>query len=166
LSVVPLLIFRDLCPGEETAACDLVIDCFDRFIAPGYSPEGIAEFHKFVTPEAISDRVTKGHFILVAAAGGSIVGVLDMRSNNHVSMLFVKPEFHRRGISKRLLCEALRRCAVADPNITSIDVNSSPYAVAIYEKLGFVKTGEERMVNGIRFTPMRSDLDRSLKADS
>jgi len=35
-----------------------------------------------------------------------------------------------------------------------ITVNSSPYAVKIYEKLGFVPDGNEQMVDGIRFTPM------------
>ncbi|WP_460645598.1 GNAT family N-acetyltransferase [Lacrimispora brassicae] len=33
-------------------------------------------------------------------------------------------------------------------------VNSSPYAVEIYHKLGFVDTDTEQLVNGIRFIPM------------
>lgn len=33
-------------------------------------------------------------------------------------------------------------------------VHSSPFAVEIYRHLGFVATGEERTVNGLRFTPM------------
>ena len=33
-------------------------------------------------------------------------------------------------------------------------VNSSPYAVPVYHKLGFKDTGSEQMVNGLRFTPM------------
>lgn len=33
-------------------------------------------------------------------------------------------------------------------------VNSSPYAVPIYHKLGFRDTDKEQTVDGLRFTPM------------
>ena len=33
-------------------------------------------------------------------------------------------------------------------------VNSSPYAVGIYRKLGFKAVDDEQSVNGLRFTPM------------
>ena len=35
-----------------------------------------------------------------------------------------------------------------------ITVNSSPYGLGFYKKLGFVPTEEEKTINGIRFTPM------------
>lgn len=36
-----------------------------------------------------------------------------------------------------------------------ITVNSSRYAVPIYEKLGFVKMEEEKEQDGLKFTPMK-----------
>lgn len=38
-------------------------------------------------------------------------------------------------------------------------VNSSPYAVPVYEKLGFHATGSEQTVNGLRFTPMERVME-------
>jgi len=38
-------------------------------------------------------------------------------------------------------------------------VNSSPYAVPIYHKLGFKDTGSEQVVNGLRFTPMEQNTE-------
>jgi hypothetical protein len=35
-----------------------------------------------------------------------------------------------------------------------ITVNSAPYGLCFYKKLGFVPTEEEKTINGIRFTPM------------
>ena len=35
---------------------------------------------------------------------------------------------------------------------------ASPYAVPVYRKLGFKNTGSEQVVNGLRFTPMESNL--------
>ncbi|WP_334295796.1 GNAT family N-acetyltransferase [Clostridioides difficile] len=40
-------------------------------------------------------------------------------------------------------------------NLTEITVNSSPYAVEVYHKLGFKDTAVEQIVDGIRFTPMK-----------
>ncbi|WP_094603611.1 GNAT family N-acetyltransferase [Sporomusa silvacetica] len=39
-----------------------------------------------------------------------------------------------------------------------ITVNSSPYAVLIYEKMGFVRTDVEQEINGIRFIPMKFNI--------
>ena len=58
--------------------------------------------------------------------------------------------YHRRGIGKKLF-DAMRR-DYAHPVFT---VNSSPYAVEVYRHLGFVPTGEEQTVDGLRFTPMQ-----------
>ena len=41
-------------------------------------------------------------------------------------------------------------------------VNSSPYAVPIYHKLGFKDTGSEQVVNGLRFTPMELNTESFL----
>ena len=36
----------------------------------------------------------------------------------------------------------------------TVTVNSSPYAVEIYRRMGFIPIGTEKTVNGLRFTPM------------
>jgi predicted GNAT family N-acyltransferase len=36
----------------------------------------------------------------------------------------------------------------------TLTVNSSPYAVPVYAKLGFVPTDREQVQSGIRYTPM------------
>lgn len=38
-------------------------------------------------------------------------------------------------------------------------MNSSPYAVDIYKRLGFRAVGEQTTQNGITYTPMRKQLD-------
>ena len=58
---------------------------------------------------------------------------------------------HRRGIGRRLF-EAMRR----DYEKQEFTVNSSPYAVEIYKRLGFVQEDAERLSpEGLRYTPMR-----------
>ena len=39
-------------------------------------------------------------------------------------------------------------------------VNSSPYAVPVYHKLGFIDMDSEQLSDGIRFTPMKFERYR------
>jgi len=55
--------YREIDKGEEEKACRLVMDCFNEFVAPGYSEEGIAEFSKYVNPNFTSYRLANNHFI-------------------------------------------------------------------------------------------------------
>ena len=59
------------------------------------------------------------------------------------------PDKITKGIGKRLFLYMLK-----DNQPEKLTVNSSPYAVPVYHKLGFCDVDEEQIVNGIRFTPM------------
>jgi len=56
---------------------------------------------------------------------------------------------HQKGIGRKLFEYALEKSTG-----NKITVNSSPYAVEVYKKLGFVPNSGEQVVDGIRFTPM------------
>lgn len=154
------IIYREIESGQEEAVCRLVLECFDEFVAPGYSQEGITEFKKYVNSAALTNRLHDSEsFVMLALNGEQPVGIIEIRSFNHVSLLFVKKDFHNKGIARELLNLALEKCIYFNPQLEFVDVNSSPYAVGIYEKLGFIKTGPEQVINGIRFTPMKLNLD-------
>jgi predicted GNAT family N-acyltransferase len=40
----------------------------------------------------------------------------------------------------------------------AMEVNSSRYAVPVYEKLGFKRIAEEQISNGIIFNPMKANI--------
>ena len=77
------------------------------------------------------------------------MGTLCMREPQHIGGFFVKADHHRKGIG-RALFETMRK----DYDKQEFTVNSSPYAVKVYERLGFQATDTEQVVNGLRFTPM------------
>lgn len=155
---------RELKEADIKEAMGLVRQVFNRFVAPEYSQEGIDEFQKFVEPETVIRNMGAGVLKLWGCFDdGCIAGVIAMKSfavdllrgpywsGSHIDMLFVKEEYHRQGIAKRLLETAKQACFEA----REITVYSSPYAVGIYKRLGFAPTGGEMTVNGIRFTPMK-----------
>ncbi|HEY9061547.1 MAG TPA: GNAT family N-acetyltransferase [Pseudobacteroides sp.] len=145
----------------------LVWSVFSEFVAPGYEEEGIETFKKFIKPEELEKFIGSGRFFILGGfVKGKLAGILAMRDNNHVSMFFVEKEFHSKGIGRKLLHEALRICIAKDPELNEVTVNSSPYAVDIYHKLGFENEGEETVNNGINYIPMRMKIQKKGKINN
>lgn len=141
--------------SEVSAASTLVREVFLDFIAPLYSDEGKRTFLSYIESQALLGRLAKGHEVFVARTDGRLVGLIEIRAHNHISLLFVHREFQRRGIAKRLLTFALAGAAVP-----SVSVHASPNALSAYAKLGFEAAGEAQVKNGIRFFPMVLRLAR------
>lgn len=148
------IIYRPMKHEEETEICDFVCEVFNEFEAPEYSQEGIEEFLKYVQPDLLLQRSQANHFVLVASIEEKIVGMIEIRNHAHISLMFVKKTYHRRGIAKELFRRALDICLNNNPELSSMTVNSSPYAVPIYERFGFIAQSKEIVKNGIRFIPM------------
>lgn len=137
---------RELTPLEKAAALSLVWDIFLEFEAPDYSAEGVQTFHNFIgNKEAMDGLVMYGAFQKEV-----LTGVIATRNKgNHISLFFVHSQFHRQGIGTHLFREVIKRSSSE-----KITVNSSPYAVEVYHKLGFTDTDSEQLTDGMRYTPM------------
>lgn len=151
--------YRAMAPGEEAAVSALVLSAFDEYIADDYTPEGVAEFRRYASPEAIRERVAHDHSVLVAKTEHGIAGMVEVREGNHIALLFVDKVYHHRGVARSLLSHALAQITKNDPDLQRVTVNSARYGVPAYERLGFRQTGPERTVNGILFIPMARRLD-------
>jgi len=138
-------------------ALRLVWTVFSEFEAPEYVPEGIAVFQEFISFDSIDKMLEKGILRLWASYEGEfLTGVIAVRGQGHISLLFVRREYHKQGIARALFTVAEENCKNAD--IDTITVNSSPFAVGAYHSLGFVDTGKETVINGIRFIPMKYEI--------
>lgn len=140
--------------AEIDIGVSLVYRVFDSFLAADFLPEGVSEFKKFASPESIRERISAGSLILVAKYDGELAGIIELRSNYHIALLFTAVQFQRRGIAKRLLDTAIKLSKVRQPDIKRITVNSSPYAVEIYKRMGFVPITGEQFRYGLKYTPM------------
>ncbi len=125
-----------------------------------FPDEGVREFKSYVTPELFAKRLKANHFVLIAKQSNTIVGMIEMRDNHHISLLFVSSDLHKRGIGKQLFINALTHCQKNMPTVAEVDVHSSPNAVAFYESLGFKENGDKQIRNGISFIPMLLKLSQ------
>ncbi len=148
------ILVEEMQNGEEKSAIKLIKDCFMEFVAPGFSADGIEEFFKFANPDSMRKRLYTDNFAFIAKKENRIIGIIEFQNYNHICLLFVKKEYHNLGIAKTLFKKALNRCKEVNPELIFIDVNSSPYALPVYEKLGFIATGDEVISNGLRYIPM------------
>jgi GNAT superfamily N-acetyltransferase len=137
---------RKLERNEIEEALSVVWNVFLQFEAPEYSQEGIDEFRRTLDN---SERIDRMKFF-GAIENNQIVGVLAMRSPQHICFFFVKADHHHKGIGKKLF-NTMKK----DYELQEFTVNSSPYAVEIYKHLGFIPTDKEQITNGIRYTPMK-----------
>lgn len=154
------LSFREMKQGEETDVVDLVLNVFTEFVAPHFSTEGVLEFKKFVNEPAIHERLQSGNPIIVAILKNDIIGVIEMRDHSHIALFFVEKAYQKKGVAKKLLCEAIKICRERNPDIQKITVNSSPNAYAAYQNFGFKGEDVVKTVNGIRFIPMEFELNQ------
>lgn len=136
-------------------ALSLVWKVFSEFEAPDYNQEGIQNFKEFIDYSSIHQKLLNKEFkMFTCSHQGKIIGVLGVRNSCHISMLFVDSSYHRKGIARSMVEKMIEWCK-ENENHTEITVNSSPYAVEIYHRLGFCDTDKEQVMNGIRYTPMK-----------
>ena len=149
------VIYRAMKAGEERDVCRLVARVFADFVAVLYSPQGVREFLAYAADfDQLRERLQANHFVLVAETQGRIVGAIEVRNCDHISLFFVDGELQRKGIGNGLWRRALVSCLANRPEVAKITVHSSPNATEAYQKLGFQAEGPEQTENGIRFVPM------------
>jgi predicted GNAT family N-acyltransferase len=144
--------------GEEIEVSNLVARSFNEFVAPDFPDEGIDEFFSYANPRALQKRSEGSHFVLVAESDGDIAGMIEIKEMRHISMLFVDKAFHRRGVGNELLMAALDKIKLESSPPEMVTVNSSRFAVPFYERLGFVRSEEEKIIHGVIHIPMALSL--------
>jgi predicted GNAT family N-acyltransferase len=153
------IIIDELKTDEINFVSDMVNNIFDEFVGKDYSEEGNNTFKDYTTLQNILNRFNeKSSKFLTAKYSKETVGILEIKNNDHISLFFIKKEFHGKGIGKKLFENYLSIIKNENSKIEKITVNSSIYAEEIYSKLGFIKTDEVQERDGIKYIPMEYKL--------
>ena len=146
------MIIRKVKEEEMDEALKLIWEVFLEFEAPDYTESGIKLFKSSIDDkEWIAKRVFYGAY----DDDNKLMGVIATYNLNHISLFFVDGVYHRQGIGRKLydLVESFN-------NDDFFTVNSSIYAHNIYKHMGFVDTDKEQDVMGLRYYPMRKELNK------
>lgn len=143
-------------PDKLHEALELVWEVFEKYGMPDYEEMGVQTFRHFIRYHNMVEKIEQGEMSFWGTyLNNYLVGVMALRKGQHISLLFVRDKFHHLGIARNLVRMAVNQIELEEPEIRAITVNSSPYAVGFYEKMGFQALGPEQTANGIRFTSMR-----------
>ncbi len=143
---------------EWETAIALVWKTFLEFEAGDYSLEGVRSFEDFITDSGLKRMFLMGNYQMMAAyENGRIVGVITLRNQMHISLLFVDKDYHKQGIGRALI-HKMADYAKNELGQSRLTVNSSPYGVAFYHRIGFTDMEPEKQQDGIIFTPMEYSL--------
>jgi predicted GNAT family N-acyltransferase len=141
-------------------ALDLVNKVFSEFVAVDYSEQGKKSFEDYLKikyEEVSSDIDTGNKKVWGFYQDDEIIGVIATKEISHIALMFVDKHYHRKGIARKLFDAVLSELK-DNTNATQITVNSSPYALKAYERLGFIKTDEQQENDGIIYIPMARPL--------
>lgn len=119
----------------------LIKQTFLEFVAPDYDESGIKNFFKFAEDEDLLMQLV----FYAALHNNKITGILAVDDKlNHICLFFVDKNLQNTGIGtalfKRFLNESMPK---------AVTFNSSPFAVKVYEKLGFTATGSRQVSDAV-----------------
>jgi predicted GNAT family N-acyltransferase len=138
----------------------LIKKVFDEFVSIDYSEEGNRFFYEWIKPSKIAERQLKEINLWVAFIDSKLVGMIEIRDNKYISLLFVYKEYQGQGIAKKLFDKSLKEIIRRDPKLDKFYVHASPYSIPIYKKMGFTETGNIQVENGIKYLPMEMTINK------
>ena len=151
---------RRLTAQELPAAMELALDTFMRFEAPDYGQEGVESFQRTVIEnEEFLCKCRSGENRMWGAFDGEkLIGIYGMRGVSHICLVFTHHAYHRKGVATAIFQRVLADIRKENPQLRRITLNSSPYGLPFYLRMGFYPTDTEKTIDGIRFTSMAYDL--------
>jgi GNAT superfamily N-acetyltransferase len=147
------MMIRPIQDGDVPFVACLLNVLARQFIVNQSTPEGAATFLRENDEGAIRRYIGIGHVYHVAEVDGAIAGFVAVRDCNHLFHMFVGARWQRQGIGRRLW-EVARAQAIAAGGSGAFTVNSSNFAVPVYEAMGFVRTAPMQSLKGLFYNPM------------
>lgn len=124
---------------------DLVLEVFEDCIAKDYSLEGQAYF-KAVIEEY--DYLNQHYMFYGLFEKDKLVGIIGYQ-DDVITFFYVLKDKQGKGYGRQLITYVLKKMKGE-----YVYVDASPYALAIYEHLGFKKMEEMKIVDGIKTISM------------
>lgn len=141
--------------NEWEDAMALAWKTFMQFEAQDYTKEGIKSFQNFISDNFLYRMFIMGGYQLFGAYDGNqIIGIISLRNETHISLLFVDAAYHKQGIGRALI-QYISQYLLMEMGRNYLTVNAAPYAIGFYHRCGFQDMGSEETNDGIRYTPMK-----------
>lgn len=141
--------FETAIQSDASSLATLVLDVSQQSILPYLESNGQNAYVASIQSD-INTVLNRSEYQSVKASiNNKLIGFAAMREGNYITHLFVDNQYQATGVGKALLARLM-----ATSQADEVSLKASLNAVSFYESQGFVVTGSEMSVNGIRFVPM------------
>ena len=152
------IVIRKAVMADWEKTINMVWRTFLKFDAKDYSTQGIDSFRDFLSDPLLRRMFLLGTYnMYVATCQNKIVGMVSLRDENHISLLFVDEAYHKRGIGRDLI-GVIGDFVKEEYGKKEITVNAAPYGLEFYKKIGFTSVTPLMENDGITYTTMKKQL--------
>lgn len=143
------MVFRVLTKDDVDQASALIKEVSDIYTREDFSDKGYKKFESKVLFDGMLNNINEGYLYWGAFENDQMLGMIAFKRPAHLFNLFVHKDHQGKGVASQLWKYSLSQF---HPN--QITVFSSTYAVGLYERLGFIASGEKIDNNEIICYPM------------
>jgi len=123
---------------EDAAAVSALVQAgFIAHVAPDWEPSARRSFLEDTGADRMTALISEAAICLVCEEDDRLVGVIFLPRPTLVQLFFVAPEHLRQGIGKALWGAVRTHLEQHHPEVKTVELNSSPYALGAYKALGF-----------------------------
>jgi putative acetyltransferase len=153
---VSLITIRQYQPDDVAALVDLFRRAVREIAGRDYSEVQVRAWAPDAIDHAAFARRRENKHTWIAQCDGRIAGFSDLEADGHIDMLYVHPDFQRRGIARALLAhiEAAARASGTTRLYTEASVTARP----VFEKLGFKILAAQTVTVGGDLSPDTGEL--------
>ena len=145
------IILRKFNKEDSKEVSDFIIKSFITFNGKNLNKESIKFFIELYRKENIEDKWLKD-YVVIAEINNKIIGVGRAKKNGFITHCYVDKKFMRKGIGSTLMKRLENQIKSEKRN--RVLLNSSPYGLKFYEKLGYKSKGIKKIYHGIPLYPM------------
>ena len=128
---------RHATAADASAISSLVCAGFDHHIAQDWDPQAQRHFVEENQADKLRSKIADASLCLVGEHDTQVLGVIFLPRPALVQLFFVAPGHLRKGIGRKLWSAVRAELEQHHPDVRTVELNSSPYAVAVYKALGF-----------------------------
>ena len=141
---------RSLTRAHAADASAIIHESFLALAAADWRPDAQSAFLATTALTPLQNKLNMMTFSAGAFSDGGMVGVILMASPSLLGLLFVRPRWLRLGIGRALWESARAHIETRFPEVHTVELNATPYAVRFYESVGFVRISSEFERDGQR----------------
>ncbi len=145
---------RSASQSDAEALSALVRESFLALAAADWDEPAVARFLSESEPPRLAAAIASSFLACAGYVGDELAGLVLMPRPALLGMLFVAPSHVGKGVARALWEHARAEVELRAPEVKTVELNSTPFALPAYRALGFFPISERFNLEGCVATRM------------